>query len=105
MLEFSSDRPIPLEALLELYASVGWTAYTREPETLERSFTGATYVVGAWEADALVGVCRVLSDDASILYVQDILVDPDHQRRDRPSAPRERPRSLQPLSAESADDR
>ena len=81
MLEFSSDRPIPLEALLELYASVGWTAYTREPETLERSFTGATYVVGAWEADELVGVCRVLSDDASILYVQDILVDPDHQRR------------------------
>ena len=49
MLEFSSDRPIPLEALLELYASVGWTAYTREPETLERAFTGATYVVGAWE--------------------------------------------------------
>ena len=45
------------------------------------SFTGATYVVGAWEADELVGVCRVLSDDASILYVQDILVDPDHQRR------------------------
>ena len=29
----------------------------------------------------LVGVCRVLGDDASILYVQDILVDPDHQRR------------------------
>ena len=43
--------------------------------------TGATYVVGAWEDETLVGVCRVLSDDASILYVQDILVDPDHQRR------------------------
>ena len=81
MLEFSSDRPIPLEALLELYASVGWTAYTREPETLERAFDGATYVVGAWEDETLVGVCRVLSDNASILYVQDILVDPDHQRR------------------------
>ena len=36
---------------------------------------------GAWEDETLVGVCRVLSDDASILYVQDILVDPDHQRR------------------------
>ena len=81
MPQLHSDRPIPLEALLELYASVGWTAYTREPQTLERAFTGATYVVGAWEADELVGVCRALSDDASILYVQDILVDPDHQRR------------------------
>ena len=81
MPQLRSDRPIPLEALLELYASVGWTAYTREPETLERAFTGATYVVGAWEDETLVGVCRVLSDDASILYVQDILVDPDHQRR------------------------
>ena len=81
MPQLRSDRPIPLEALLELYASVGWTAYTREPETLERAFDGSTYVVGAWEADELVGVCRALSDDASILYVQDILVDPDHQRR------------------------
>ena len=81
MPQLRSDRPIPLEALLELYASVGWTAYTREPETLERAFTGATYVVGAWEDETLVGVCRVLSDNASILYVQDILVDPDHQRR------------------------
>ena len=81
MHHLTPDRPIPLEHLLELYASVGWTAYTREPERLERAFDGSTYVVGAWEADELIGVCRVLSDDASIIYVQDILVDPDHQRR------------------------
>ena len=73
MPQLSSDRPIPLEALLELYASVGWTAYTREPETLERAFTGATYVVGAWEADELVGVCRVLSDDASLSVTKETL--------------------------------
>ena len=70
----NAEQSKPPEALLALHSD-------GPPQTLERSFTGATYVVGAWEADALVGVCRVLSDDASILYVQDILVDPDHQRR------------------------
>ena len=39
--------------------------YTGEPETLERAFDGATYVVRAWEDETLVGVRRVLSDNAS----------------------------------------
>ncbi|WP_373281589.1 hypothetical protein [Ilumatobacter nonamiensis] len=32
------------------------------------------------EAGRLVGLARVLSDDLSIVYVEDVLVDPAHRR-------------------------
>ena len=31
--------------------------------------------------DRLVGLLRTISDDSSIVYIQDILVHPDYQRR------------------------
>lgn len=39
------------QELFDLYDSVGWTAYTRDPETLRRAFAGAHRVVTA-RADA-----------------------------------------------------
>jgi GNAT superfamily N-acetyltransferase len=68
-----------LEEALPLYESVGWTAYTREPERLARALANSTYVVTARDGDRLVGLARVLSDDARIWYLQDLLVDPQVQ--------------------------
>lgn len=40
-----------------------------------------SYVVSATDSAAnLVGLARVISDDVSICYIQDLLVHPDHQR-------------------------
>lgn len=65
----------------DLYRSVGWTAYTSDPATLVRAITGSSYVVTARDADGrLIGLARAVSDDASICYVQDILVAPAAQR-------------------------
>ena len=38
-------------------------------------------MVTAWDGEVLAGLARVLSDDVSILYLQDILVHPNYQRR------------------------
>jgi len=69
-----------LEAILQLYDSVGWTAYTRDPERLQRAIAASTWTVSAWD-EGLVGFARVLSDDEHIAWLQDILVAPTHHRQ------------------------
>lgn len=73
-------RDVPRDALLALYTSVGWTAYTQHPQALVRAVANSTWVTTAWQGDQLLGLIRVMSDDVSILYVQDILVFPEAQR-------------------------
>jgi GNAT superfamily N-acetyltransferase len=68
------------EELVALYRAVGWTAYTDDPDTLVRAVAGSSFVVTARRAGVLVGLARVVSDDATICYLQDILVAPDAQR-------------------------
>lgn len=65
--------------LADLYESVGWTVYTRDLDRLERAVSQSTYVGVIRHDGRLVGLVRGMSDDESILYVQDILVHPDHQ--------------------------
>lgn len=75
-----TDRPSATETM-ELYLSVGWTAYTNAPETLCRAIAGSDCVVTARDTDgSLIGLTRAISDDASICYIQDILVNPAAQR-------------------------
>jgi ribosomal protein S18 acetylase RimI-like enzyme len=71
-----------LSEVLELYDSVGWSAYTRDPEKLAAALAGSSTVVTAREGDTLVGIARVVSDGASVCYLQDVLVHPQHQRRE-----------------------
>lgn len=75
------DRDVAPEQLVDLYASVGWAAYTYEPQQLHEAVRASTYVVTAWADGELVGLARGLSDDVSIFYLQDILVRPSHQQR------------------------
>jgi GNAT superfamily N-acetyltransferase len=70
---------VPLAELVELYAAVGWTAYT--PESLGKAIAGSSFVVTARLGGRLVGLARAISDDATICYLQDVLVHPDAQRR------------------------
>ncbi|MBG6223879.1 ribosomal protein S18 acetylase RimI-like enzyme [Arthrobacter sp. CAN_A2] len=76
----AEDTP-PLDSALALYDSVGWTAYTRDPDRLARSLTGSHLVVTAWDDDGgLIGLARTVSDGESICYIQDILVHPASRR-------------------------
>nr|WP_275436748.1 GNAT family N-acetyltransferase [Helcobacillus sp. ACRRO] len=67
---------------LALYDSVGWAAYTQQPDVLMSALAGSTTVVTARDGrGGLVGLARVISDGVSIAYLQDVLVHPDHHRR------------------------
>ena len=69
------------DQLLALYDSVGWVAYTNEQRRteLQKAVRNSTYVVSAWSGNTMIGLARGLSDDASIFYLQDILVRPAFQ--------------------------
>lgn len=69
-----------LDEAVALYRAVGWSTYADQPEVLRAALAGSTRVVTAHRSGRLVGLARVISDGASICYLQDVLVHPDEQR-------------------------
>ena len=80
MTRLTEDLPAR-DQLVALYESVGWTNYTRDAESLQRAIRNSTWTLSAYDGEQLIGLARVVSDDVSIAYLQDILVRPDGQRR------------------------
>jgi hypothetical protein len=101
------EHEVGEDVVIELYDSVGWEAYTRSPDTLAKAIENSSIVVTAHdEHGELIGLARGLSDDATVFYLQDILVRPEHQRQRRWTAAADRlPRALQPRSSEGPADR
>lgn len=69
------------EEILALYSAVGWTAYTDVSETLRKGFENSLLTFGAYDGDKLLGIIRVVGDGHTIIFIQDILVLPEYQRR------------------------
>ena len=67
--------------ILRLYASVGWTAYTDQPEVMRKGFENSMLTLAAYEGNQLLGIIRAVGDGYTIVFVQDILVFPEHQRK------------------------
>jgi GNAT superfamily N-acetyltransferase len=79
-MEIEVVETVDADELVALYNSVGWTAYTADPESLAAAIARSTYVVTARHDGELIGLARGLSDDVAIFYLQDILVHPGWQR-------------------------
>ena len=67
--------------ILELYSSVGWTAYTDHPDSLRRGFENSLVILGVYTENDLVGILRAVGDGETIIFIQDILVHPEYQRQ------------------------
>ena len=67
--------------ILRLYRSAGWTAYTDQPEVLRKGFESSMLTLAAYEGNQLLGIIRAVGDGHTIVFVQDILVCPEHQRK------------------------
>lgn len=53
--------------VLALYLSVGWTAYTRDPQLLMRAIRSSSFLVAARDTGGrLIGIARTVSNDATI---------------------------------------
>jgi len=80
MVSYRVDTIPNQDELTALYDSVGWAGYTRDPQRLAAGISASLAVVTAWDDDRLVGLARVVGDGLTIVYLQDILVTPEHQR-------------------------
>ena len=67
--------------ILRLYESVGWTAYTDHPEVLRKGFENSMLILTAYEGDQLLGIIRAVGDGYTVVFIQDILVFPEYQRK------------------------
>ncbi len=67
-------------AVLAVYESVEWAAYTNNESKLKRGLKNSHRVWGAYDDDDLIGILRTISDGETIVYLQDILVRPNRQR-------------------------
>ncbi|MHB1929107.1 MAG: GNAT family N-acetyltransferase [Acidimicrobiales bacterium] len=72
--------PADLDEVVVLYRSVGWTVYADAPEILQAAIDGSSRVVTARRRGSLIGLARVVTDAATICYLQDVLVHPGAQR-------------------------
>lgn len=69
------------EEILDLYQSVGWTNYTDRPEMLQNAYAHSLKIYAAYVGDKLAGIIRVVGDGYSVVFIQDLLVFPEQQRK------------------------
>lgn len=70
-----------INELLDLYRNVGWSNYYENPSMLENAIKNSLYLEAAYFNDELIGLIRVVGDGNSIIYIQDILVKQQYQRK------------------------
>lgn len=81
MVTYKQNHQLDFQAVLDLYATVGWTNYTTCPERLQKALENTLLVLAAFDGEQLVGLLRAVGDGYSIVFIQDILVLPAYQRQ------------------------
>ena len=67
--------------ILPLYESVGWVFYCAHPDIVAQAYANSLCILAAYEDEKLVGLIRCVGDGHTIVFIQDILVYPEYQRR------------------------
>lgn len=81
MIRYACNPQLDYAAVLDLYASVGWSNYTNRPQQLEQAFHQSLFVMAAYDDEELVGLIRVVGDGVTIVFIQDLLVYLKYQRQ------------------------
>ncbi|GEP24678.1 GNAT family N-acetyltransferase [Lentilactobacillus diolivorans] len=77
---FNWHDKIDIPQLKSLYQSVGWTNYLVDFRTTVAAYRSSSYL-SVKVAGELVGMIRIITDQQTIIYIQDLLVRPEFQRR------------------------
>lgn len=79
-IKYKENSTFELNQLVELYKNVGWIGYSNKPSELNEAIKNSLFNIGAFDGEELVGLIRVVGDNISIIYIQDILVKENYQR-------------------------
>lgn len=75
------QRRATVKEVLPIYEAVGWTSYTTKIEMLKKALENTTFTLLAIQDERVVGLLRAVGDGSSIIFIQDILVLPEFQRK------------------------
>lgn len=78
---FSISKIISNVHLEALYNDAGWSSYTRNLVSLQKSIQNSQDVITVWDKEQLVGLLRTIGDTETILYIQDILILSEYKRQ------------------------
>jgi GNAT superfamily N-acetyltransferase len=79
-IRYESKKDVPIDALVALYTSLGWSS-AEKPAELQAALANSHAVVTAWDGERLVGLGNAISDGHLVVYYPHLLVQPDYQRR------------------------
>lgn len=80
-MEIREYTDFKIDELRDLYDAVGWTSYTDDMDVLIKGYENSLKILAAFEDEKLLGVIRAVGDGYTIIFIQDILVLPDYQRK------------------------
>lgn len=81
MVKITKERSVSIDDVLHLYQAVGWTNYTNQPQMLAQALTHSLAIYLARDGEKIVGLVRLIGDDFSLVFVQDLIVLPSYQRQ------------------------
>ena len=81
MIDYKEIDSTIIESIKDIYKKESWNSYLRDDEKLIRAFDKSLYIMGAFDDNKLIGFIRCVGDGEHILVVQDLIVDPEYQKR------------------------
>lgn len=75
---FGEER---LKEIKQIYEKEGWNAYLKNDDSLAAAFRNSLFCLGAFDQEKLIGFVRCVGDSEHILLIQDLIVDPEYQKR------------------------
>ena len=81
MIKITKETSVSIDDVLHLYQAVGWTNYTNQPQMLEQALSHSLAIYLARDGEKIVGLVRLIGDDFSLVFVQDLIVLPSYQRQ------------------------
>ncbi len=81
MIDYKEVDSSMIESIKDIYRKESWNSYLRDDEKLIRAFDKSLYIMGAFDDRKLIGFIRCVGDGEHILVVQDLIVDPEYQKR------------------------
>lgn len=79
-IRYEMGLQLPIDQVLSLYRSLGWFAQ-HLPERVQRAHAASTRIVSAWDGEKLIGWARIITDGEFCLFLHEILMYPEYQRK------------------------
>ncbi|MFP4479069.1 MAG: GNAT family N-acetyltransferase [Candidatus Izemoplasmatales bacterium] len=80
-IQYKDFNILSKDQVYHLYEEAGWTNYIKDIKNVLFGIQNSSFVYTAWDGHLLIGLIRVISDNYTIAYIQDLLVLEKYQKQ------------------------